>query len=327
MNNHFKSFLSIRMEEYMSYRKSLGLKDTNLPSHLQRFDRYLLSTKTSENNLSPSFFLMFRKNLNGSPRTVNGILSTARGFFSYMVRNEYYKENPLQDIPPYKENAFIPFIFSPEETDGMLHAIQKRIRKDKKNFLNDMMVYTSILLLARCGLRISEPLRLHLNHYRSREGTIYIKKTKFNKDRLIPVPETVLNEMNNYLAVRDSFYSNDNSFLFPGKGNKGISRNRIYPVFHQAVADIGINESGRIMDNMTFGGPTPHSFRHGFAVNTLKRIKDQGKSPQHALPVLSVYMGHSKYRYTAVYLKVLDAKHRRHLVDFSISKQNDRENL
>ncbi len=327
MNNHFKSFLSIRMEEYISYRKTLGFKNTNLSSHLQCLDRYLLNTKTSENNLGPSFFLMFRKNLNGSPRTINGILSTARGFFNYMVRNEYYEENPLQDIPPYKENVFIPFIFSHEETDRMLYAIQKRIRKDKKNFLNDMMVYTAILLIARCGLRISEPLKLRLRHYRRSEGSIYIEKTKFYKDRLIPVPKKALNEMNNYIAVREAFFTNDNSFLFPGKGSKGITSNRIYPVFHQAVADIGINESRRIMDNMTFGGPTPHSFRHSFAVNTLKRIKDQGKSTQYALPVLSIYMGHSKYRYTAVYLKVLDAKQRQHLVNFSISKQNDWENL
>ncbi len=77
----------------------------------------------------------------------------------------------------------------------------------------------------------------------------------------------------------------------------------------------------RIIDNMRFGAPTPHSLRHSFAINTLKRIKDKGKSPQQALPILSVYMGHSKYRYTAVYLKLTDAEHRRHLVDFTISRQ------
>ncbi len=322
MKNHFKSFLAPRLGEYRNYRKTLGFKDTNLKSHLQRFDRYLLNTET-EKNLSPSFFLEFRKNLKGMPRTANNILSAVKGFFNYMVRNEYYEANPLQDIPSYKENAFMPFIFLPEETDRMLHAIQKRIRKDKENFLNDIMVYTAILLLARCGMRISEPLRLHLKHYRNGEGTIYIEKTKFAKDRLIPAPKMVLNELNNYLAVRKTFLNDDNSFLFPGKAGKGISDNRIYPVFHQAVEDVGINEPGRVIDNMHFGAPTPHSLRHSFAVNTLKRIKERGKSSQQALPVLSAYMGHRKYRYTAVYLKVLDAKHRNHLVDFSISKQKE----
>jgi integrase len=71
---------------------------------------------------------------------------------------------------------------------------------------------------------------------------------------------------------------------------------------------------------LTFGSPTPHSLRHSFAINTLKRIKDQGKSPQHALPVLAAYMGHRKYQYTAAYLKVRDAKHLAGLIDFAKSQ-------
>lgn len=316
----FKSFLSQRLEEYVNYRKALGFKVGNLKSNLKCFDGYLLQTAPAM-NLDASFFLEFRKNINGSPRTVNGTLSAVRGFFNYMVRNEYVAQNPLQDIPPCKENAFIPFIFSRRETDAMLLAIQKRIRLNKKYFLNDMMVYTAILLLARRGLRISKPLRLHLKHYRRHEATIYIEKTKFTKDRLIPVPTTVANEMNNYLAVRKTLFCDDNPYFFPGKAGKHISANRIYPAFHQAVKDIGITEPARIMGNMRFGASRPHSLRHSFAINTLKRIKDQGKSPQQALPILSVYMGHIKYRYTAVYLKLTDAKHRRHLVDFTISRQ------
>ena len=98
-------------------------------------------------DLSPFFFLEFRKNINGSPQTVNSTLSAVRGFYSYMVRNEHMAQNPLRDIPPYKENAFIPFIFSRKETDEILHAVQKRIRRKKKYFFNDIMVYTAIMEL------------------------------------------------------------------------------------------------------------------------------------------------------------------------------------
>lgn len=322
MTTMFKSFLSQHLEEYVNYRKALGFKKSSLKSHLKKFDQYLL-TAAPQKELNACFFLEFRKNISGSPRTVNSTMSAVRGFYNYMVRTECAAQNPLQDIPSYKENAFIPFIFSRKETNEMMHAVQIRIRRDKKYFLNDMMVYTAILLLARCGMRISEPLSLQLKHYRRHEGTIYIEKTKFYKDRLIPVPGEILDELNNYLAVRKTLFCDDNPYFFPGKAGKHISANRIYPVFAQAVKDIGITESARIMDNMRFGAPTPHSLRHSFAVNTLKRIKDQGKPPQQALPVLSVYMGHSKYRYTAVYLKVTDAKHRQHLVDFTISRQEE----
>ena len=51
--------------------------------------------------------------------------------------------------------------------------------------MKDLAVYLAILLLARCGMRISEPVRLLKHHYRQSEQTLYIEKTKFKKDRLI----------------------------------------------------------------------------------------------------------------------------------------------
>jgi integrase len=58
--------------------------------------------------------------------------------------------------------------------------------------------------------------------------------------------------------------------------------------------------------------------RHSFAVNTLIAIKERGQSPQNALPVLAAYLGHTKYQFTAVYLRVADARSRQQLVDFSL---------
>ncbi len=98
----FKSFLSLRLEEYVNYRKALRFKDTTLKFYLKNFDRYLISA-ASQMDLPPSFFLEFRKNINGSPRTVNNTLTAVRGFYNYMVRNEHVAQNPLGDIPPASE--------------------------------------------------------------------------------------------------------------------------------------------------------------------------------------------------------------------------------
>lgn len=323
MTMMFKSCFSEQLEAFVHYRESLGYKNiSSLRSNLKKLDRYLPETAIQK-ELSPSFFLDFKKNLTGSPRTVNNMLSSVRGFYDYLVRTDHATFNPLRDIPPDKENAYIPFIFSCKETDEMLRIVGHQIRRDETHFLKDMMLYTAIVLLARCGMRISEPFRLHLNHYIQKDMTIYIEKTKFSKDRLIAVPKTVANSLNHYLAVRKVLFDKDNSFLFPGKSGKSMSPNRIYPVFHKAVKSMGINEPGRVIGNMRFGGPCPHSLRHSFAVNTLKRINEKGKSPQQALPVLSAYMGHRKYKYTAVYLKLTDADHHQHLVNFNLSSQGE----
>ena len=319
----FESFLAPRLEEYLGYRRTLGYADANPRSSLRALDRYVKEKTADQSSLSSLFFLAFRKELKGEARTVNGALSAARGFFQFLVRQGGCPENPLRDIPPRPENAFIPYVFSPHETERLLQAGRNRLRRDRRYFFADLTAYMALVLLARCGLRISEPLRLRQSHYRREEKTIYIEKTKFAKDRLLPVPRQTATELENYLAVRLTFRNDPNPFLLPGQEHGPLTDNRVYRLFRQAVKDIGIGQPRRIVANTTFGAPTPHSLRHSFAVNTLKRVKQRGESPQKALPVLSSYMGHRKYRYTAVYLKVLDAEQRQGLVDFAIARQED----
>ena len=320
----FESILAPQLEAYVAYRQSLGYTDKNLRSLLFSFDQYLKHNKADCYSLEPAFFLELRAKLKGQPRTVNGIVSAVRGFFQFLVRQGEYGKNPLQDIPAYPEGAYIPFVFSTEDTEQLLNAIQKNLRKTQQYFLKDLAVYLAVVLMARCALRISEPLRLLRTHYRHNEGTLYIEKTKFKKDRLIPVPKSVMAEIENYLSVRKTFIYNDqNQYLLAGQKQKAISRNLVYRLFHQSVKDIGLDQPRRIIADTIFGSPTAHSLRHSFAINTLKRIKALGKSPQDALPVLAAYMGHRKYRYTAVYLKVLDAEQRQGLVNFAISAQKE----
>ncbi len=320
----FKSFLASRLEKYIVYRESLSYCVQTMRSNLRFFDRYVASKAVDPIVLRPSFFLSYRKDLKGAPGLKNSILLATRGFFQYLVRLGCYEKNPLRDIPLFRENAYMPFIFSPDQIDQFLCVIQRKMRRNQIHFLNDFSVYIAMVLYARCGLRRSEPLRLLIDHYRSKDGTIYIEKTKFNKDRLIPAPKSVVDEINNYLAVRACFAEvESNKYLLPMRNGKCVSKYRIYKAFHPAVREIGIDQPKRIVGNTTFNSPTVHSFRHSFAINTLKRIKDQGRPPQNALPILAAYMGHIKYSYTAVYLKYIDAEHRQNLVDFSIHHQED----
>jgi len=183
----------------------------------------------------------------------------------------------------------------------------------------------TILLIARCGMRISEPLKMKVHHYRAEEITLYIEKTKFKKDRLIPLPLSVAVELENYLAVRKSMLaSRQNSFLFAGTKQKGISDNRVRCVFRQAVKDIGLDQPRQVIGNTNFSAPTVHSLRHAFAVNTLKAVQARGRPPQNALPVLATYMGHCEYKYTVKYLKMIDAQKRKQFLDFSIQQKEKR---
>jgi integrase len=320
----FESFLASQMNDFIAYRQGLGY-DTKLSrAHLHVFDRYLRKTNAEWHSLQPFYFLEMRANLEMESRSINRLLSSVRVFFNFLLRREEVVENPLQDIPPLKENTIIPFIFAPQQIDPLLQTLCNRVRRNERHFVMDLGVYLAVLLLARCGMRLSEPLKAMKPHYRKDDGTLYIERTKFRKQRLIALPKAVMIDMDNYLSVRKSFHPQDpNPFLLAGKGHGPLGRTWIEWVFRDAVKKIGLDQRRRVMGNMNFIQPTPHGLRHAFAVNTLIRIKERGESAQNALPVLAAYMGHSEYKSTSVYLRVADAMSRKNLVDFSLWQQRN----
>lgn len=322
MNKSFESFMAPQLKQFAAYRKQLGYESDSVRSVLLDFDRYLQKQAVADpSRLTPEFFLKLRAGIHENPNTVNRVLSGLRALFAFLVRQGQYAQNPLDDIPARGQRYFVPFIFTMPQTDQLLQAVCKTIRHRPRYFLFDVAVYLSILLMARCGMRINEPLRLQQDNYRPDEGSIYIEKTKFRKDRLIPLPVAVRKEIDDYLKLRQLFAGDDqNPYLLARKKHRGLHENQVRNVFHWAVDAIGIGQQREIIGDMTFGKPVPHSLRHSFAINTLTQIKARGHSAQHALPVLAAYMGHRKYQYTGAYLKVNHAHDRSGLIEFAKSQ-------
>lgn len=307
------------MEQYLDYQKGLGYS-TKTVDRLKILDRYMTAENvTTFKTLTPLFFLKMRKDLAIAPNTINKVIYGLRGFFQYLVRIDFCQHNPLTGIPRFKENNLIPFIFSDQETEQLLETAWKQIRREKERFfLKDMSCCLALQLLARCGLRISEPIRLKLEDFKADERTIYIRKTKFRKDRLIPVPRDVAKYLSDFLQLRNALLptGNPNPYLLVSTSGNGLHNQQVRNFFHQANKEIGLAQPKRVIGNTNISAPTPHSLRHSFAVNTLRRVRERGDSPQNALSVLAVYMGHKKYTYTIYYLKLIDADQRRNLVDF-----------
>lgn len=316
----FTSFLADYFEDYLEYRVEIGYTCGTLRWFFSTFDRFILEHNAQWKDLEPAFLLRFRKSIDADPGTVNKIFTLLRGFFDYLVRMDLLETNPAADIPQMREKSYIPHVFSPDQVDRLLKAVESSIHKNEVyDFFKRLAVHTAIVLMARCGLRISEPVRLKCGHYRHDEKTLYIEKTKFNKDRLIPLPRTAWPFLENYLSFRNRFIGKDsNPNLLATDTTGGVSRAMIYTAFHNAVKAAGLSCPKHDVANMRFGQPRPHSLRHSFAVNTLKAVRLRGGSAQNALPILAAYLGHSDYRYTMKYLKVIDAGHRKALVDFSV---------
>ncbi len=320
----FKSFLSGELESFIAYRKGLGYSDKHIRFHLLTFDKHIRRQPDPSSIWNPHFYINFRNKIGLEPSTVNTTLYAVRCFFEYLRRKQNHLNNPLKDVPGLPQRAFIPFVFSPEQIELLLDVVCSRIRQKQRVFLKDLSEYLVILLLARCGLRINEPLRLKLEYYRPDEKTIYIEKTKFKKDRLIPIPLSVAQQIDNYLSSRVALIANDsNPYLFIGGVKSKLGDQRIRSIFHDAVRQIGIHSPRKVIGDTVFGKPTPHSLRHSFAVNTLRSTIARKQSPRNVLPVLATYMGHVEYRHTMKYLRVVDAKSRSRLLNFAGTRREE----
>ncbi len=320
----FKSFLNRELESFISYREGLGYSIKHIRYPLLIFDKYACRHADPTVIWQPQFYVKFRNEIKCEPSSVNSILYGVRCFFEYLRRNHSDRNNPLKDVPGLRQRAFIPFVFSLEQVEQLLNATCRRIRQKPQFFIKDLSEYLIILLLARCGLRINEPLHLKMRNYRPDEKTIYIEKTKFKKDRLLPIPKSVAETIDNFLSVRATINDkSSNPYLFIGRQQERFTQYRIRRIFHEVVSDIGINTTRQIIGDTTFGKPTPHSLRHSFAINTLKSAIARKQSPQNVLPVLAAYMGHVEYRHTMKYLKVVDAKSRTSLLNFAGTQREE----
>jgi integrase len=128
-----------------------------------------------------------------------------------------------------------------------------------------------------------------------------------------------MTQIDNYISVRKAIVRDDQSpYLLVRANQQSLTGFQVRRLFIKALKDIGLDQPRRVIGNVNFPQPTPHSLRHSFAVGALLRIKQRGESAQHALPVLAAYMGHRLYIYTSVYLRVADALSRKQLVDFTL---------
>jgi integrase len=157
-------------------------------------------------------------------------------------------------------------------------------------------------LLYACGLRVSEGIHLKLRDLDDRRGTIFIEKTKFNKDRLLPLHPSVLDRLRAHRDEHRRGAAPDDPLIVNAQG-RVHHVNTLSSHFRQDLIHLGLYHETREVDGVRHGSPRLHALRHSFAVHRLLRWYRDGADVQNKLPLLSTYLGHSAIEYTEVYLK------------------------
>jgi len=127
------------------------------------------------------------------------------------------------------------------------------------------------------------------------DGIVTIRHAKNNKDRLIPIAQSLTDRLRNYMESFHRF-SEDTSIVFPGAEMGRMDQSTAYNHFRDYLIMADIPH--------TATGPRIHDFRHGLAVACLKKWSLAGIDLTNMLPYLSAYMGHSDFRATQYYLRL-----------------------
>jgi site-specific recombinase XerD len=197
------------------------------------------------------------------------------------------------------DRSFRPHIFDQSEIRAILREA-RRLPPTRALPLRAEMMYTLIGLLYTLGLRIGEALKLRFNDIRLDQATIFIRETKFHKERHLPFGPRLHRCLERYLAERNAALSeeSDDELLFVGRQNSPVADHAVRTIFKALVKRVGV------MPLPGQRAPRLHDLRHAFAVHRLLRWYKEGVDVQERLVLLSTFMGHVNIYATQVYLTI-----------------------
>ena len=202
-------------------------------------------------------------------------VSPSRSAFKHSVYGlrYYYRYVGLPDravrLPSLKKDAKLPTIFNKSE----LRLLFKAPTLLKHRVL--------LMLIYSAGLRSSEVIHLKISDIDFERRSIHIRRSKYNKDRVVPLSEYMAVGLGRYIALERPL-----TWLFNGKilgttySPKGISW-----VMREAVKTAGIAKD-----------VTVHTLRHSYATHLI----------EDGLNIITVkdLLGHSKIETTMIYLHI-----------------------
>ena len=212
-------------------------------------------------------------------RSMARVISGIKSFFHFLVLDGFIKDNPSRLLEAPKIGLKLPVVLSVEEIDSILAAIDVSTAEGTRN-------YAIIETLYSCGLRVSELTNLRFSDLFFDEGFIRVQG-KGSKQRLVPISETAIQKIKNYLQHRSQQIVKKGSedIVFLSSRGTAISRITVFHYIKQYAQTVGIEKE-----------ISPHVFRHSFATHLLERGAN--------IRVIQEMLGHEKITTTEIYTHI-----------------------
>ena len=213
------------------------------------------------------------------PRSQCRILSGVRAFYRYLVTDGYIEQDPTELLESPVLGEHLPEFLTPDEVDRLEDSIDLSKPEGHRN-------RAIIEVLFSCGLRVSELVSLKWSQLYAKERYLRILG-KGSKERLVPISERALKEIENYLVWRNELKikPGEEDYVFLNRRGAHLTRTMILIMLKQQADEAGIRKT-----------ISPHTLRHSFATALLEGGAD--------LRVIQALLGHESIGTTEIYTHI-----------------------
>ena len=201
--------------------------------------------------------------------------ASIRSFYKYLTNKaKLLSENPLQDLDSPKTRKSLPRYLDLEGSIQLLESV------DGPNQERDRCILT---LFLNCGLRISELIGLNITDVRGDQLRVL---GKGNKERILYLNDACMEEIQNYLTVRNAQTVIDRNALFLSNRRTRISKAAVEKLVKKYLLKAGLDSTQY----------SPHKLRHTAATLMLQNGVD--------VRTLQEVLGHEHLNTTQIYTHV-----------------------
>jgi integron integrase len=268
-------------------------------------DPLLLSTDDVKKFLT---FLAVRRKVSSS--TQNQAFNALLFFFRHVLDKDFGK---VDGVVRAKRKRYIPVVLSREEIDAILMHLSPPY---------DLVVK----LLYGCGLRLFECLNLRVHCFNFDARILTVHDGKGQKDRTVPLPEAILDELGTQLELlkdlhrRDLARDYDGVFLvnalekkyknaakdfiwqwfFPAKQMTYVEKTREHRRYHLHETHVQKQVQQAVRKASVPKRASCHTFRHSFASHLLQANYD--------IRTIQELLGHSDVKTTMIYTHTIKSQ-------------------
>jgi integron integrase len=231
-------------------------------------------------------------------------------FFRHILKKEFGK---MDGVVRAKQRPYIPVVLSRDEVNRVIQNLY-----DPYNLV--------VQLLYGCGLRLSECMNLRIHNFNFDYLVLTIHDGKGKKDRTVPLPKTILEELKNHLDHVISLHEKDIragfagvflpgnldlnypgaakeliwQWFFPAKELTFLSEANEYRRYHLHETHVQKAIKRAVKKSKLIKRASAHTFRHSFASHLLEANYD--------IRTIQELLGHSDVRTTMIYTHTIQSR-------------------